>query len=417
VKQTKTITAKVKAQKAAAMGQVSSQNTRLQVGLWTTPASPGESATVPPIIYPATAAQMIGDLVLVTNGELHTCSETGVSATYRNARQAIVAVRHLQHLIRGFSSAGHAGSISACFSLYHAGDVPADDDVDPAATNRREADKVLLLGNVCAEAKSIPGLRFKDATGGNPKRSGTVLELLPPVYSSTSKLIPSSPPAPAQSSAPRLVLNTKTPSQPQPPAVQARPKAAVLPTSSPEASLAASARRILHHLLASPRSRLIGGVAAGCVALLVLGFSLKPLAKSKTASPSSPPLRKVDQPARTAPQLVASPSYAPANPTPSSPAPIAPDRSKQQSQPPAKPSAAGPPKVAAATKEPAAPAMPMTTYSSSDISLLISRADRLAGDGHYDRAITMYRAILKQDPRNVPAQEGLKRALRNQNQD
>jgi len=44
---------------------------------------------------------------------------------------------------------------------------------------------------------------------------------------------------------------------------------------------------------------------------------------------------------------------------------------------------------------------------------MIANADKLAGDGHYDRAITLYDAVLKADRKNAAALAGRQRAVYN----
>jgi hypothetical protein len=49
-------------------------------------------------------------------------------------------------------------------------------------------------------------------------------------------------------------------------------------------------------------------------------------------------------------------------------------------------------------------------FSQADIPALLARADGYAGNGQYDRAISLYQVVLKIDPRNQSAREGLQRA-------
>jgi class 3 adenylate cyclase/predicted Ser/Thr protein kinase len=49
-------------------------------------------------------------------------------------------------------------------------------------------------------------------------------------------------------------------------------------------------------------------------------------------------------------------------------------------------------------------------FSQADIPALLARADGYAGKGQYDRAISLYQVVLKIDPRNQSAREGLQRA-------
>jgi hypothetical protein len=52
-------------------------------------------------------------------------------------------------------------------------------------------------------------------------------------------------------------------------------------------------------------------------------------------------------------------------------------------------------------------------FSPAEISSLLAKADQDAGDGRYDRAIFEYQTILKSEPGNAQAKDGLARAIRN----
>ena len=49
-------------------------------------------------------------------------------------------------------------------------------------------------------------------------------------------------------------------------------------------------------------------------------------------------------------------------------------------------------------------------FTGADIPALLARADGYSGKGQYDRAISLYQEVLKIDPRNQSAREGLQRA-------
>jgi hypothetical protein len=53
------------------------------------------------------------------------------------------------------------------------------------------------------------------------------------------------------------------------------------------------------------------------------------------------------------------------------------------------------------------------TFSPDEINRLIALADRESGDGKFDGAISTYKIVLKHDPSNARAKEGLARAIRN----
>jgi len=76
------------------------------------------------------------------------------------------------------------------------------------------------------------------------------------------------------------------------------------------------------------------------------------------------------------------------------------------------PTGTQPATAASATGTPPEPAgrRESSLFTATDIPALLARADGFAGKGQYDRAISLYQEILKIDPRNQSAREGLQRA-------
>lgn len=109
------------------------------------------------------------------------------------------------------------------------------------------------------------------------------------------------------------------------------------------------------------------------------------------------------------------------------PAPSAPARAPQEEAKAANPGKEAPSKGGAAP-EPSARVKPASAggvaetpletssqggrslFSQADVPALLARADGYAGKGQYDRAISLYQVVLKIDPRNQSAREGLQRA-------
>ena len=69
--------------------------------------------------------------------------------------------------------------------------------------------------------------------------------------------------------------------------------------------------------------------------------------------------------------------------------------------------------MAAKESAPDKPQEPPTKYTEAEIDHMIARADKLAGDGSYDKAIFIYNMVLKQEGRNSAALSGRDRAIRN----
>jgi hypothetical protein len=377
------------------------------------PGGPGESTLVHVDLRPRSAngpgapgaVQMLGDLVAATSGELRGSSSAGLSAAYASARQAVAAVRHMQRLVHGFTEAAASpapGGVYASFTLRYADDAV----VQPAATTslpRPEAEPVLLLGRLCGDAGSIPGLQFKET---NLARGGKVMELLPPAYPA-AQARPSAlpPPAPKASAAPAAAR-------------------AGTPTDAPRAATASFSAVVRKpDDLPAPRNTrmiaILAGVAA-VIVLIVVALVMRSSGKAKpetpiaatpastAAGPSEPAAEKSGPPARL-PETSGTPAAV--THTPATPA-----KPKSAATPAAPTPTTEGDKAAKEKETPPAPSGgPTLTFSNSEIAQMIAKADKLSGDGSYDRAILLYNTVLRQDRKNAQALAGLQRATRNQN--
>jgi len=364
-----------------------SAETLLHVDLWTDNASPAAGAFQP------VAAQMVNDLILGSSGTIQACSDNAVYASYGSTRQAIAAVRKLCGLIDGFSSTADTAAVHAAFTLCHAGD---SESLSLRDTSQTEPQRVLLIGAICQAARTIPGLRFRELPAPGQAPHCTTIELLTPPHH-----VPAVSPQPAALAAAAPTVPTVKPRPVAgPPQKSVAPPPAKLPIRTPSAVPQQSSPA------PDPKRRMLTFAGAGVAGLVVIGgivFALRPTAKPQpaaapiTAAAALPAVTPQPQPTTIAPVAPAPKSSTPIEPRRQ---PTAPPKVKQPTPPPDH--QAAPP-----------PSSSGVTFSPDEIRRMIANADKLAGDGHYDRAITLYDAVLKADRKNAAALAGRQRAVYN----
>jgi|GEM_PF-4442608 len=351
-----------------------SPETLLHVDLWTDKTSDA---------FQPLAVQMVNDLILGTAGELQSSTDAAISASYRTTRQAIAAVRNLCLLIDGFSTTGHAG-VHAAFTVCYAGDLEHRDS-SPAVPQR-----VLLIGAICDAARTIPGLRFRELPASAKAPHCATLELLTPPHHQRAVAVPASAPA--------------APAIPKPVEVSPQ-KPAKLPVRTPAESSQQS------QPAPNPKRRMqifaaAGGVVlAGIIAFVFL--SRTPAKSQPAATPvaavTPPAPTPQPAPARVSALPVAAPSVVPTAKPPAEPRKQPPVPTKTKEPPPPQPEhETAPP-----------PSSSGVTFSPDEIKRMIASADKLSGDGNYDRAIALYDAVLRADRKNGAATEGRQRAVYN----
>jgi len=343
-----------------------SSETLLHVDLWTDKT---------PNPFQPLAAQMVSDLILGTAGTVQSSTESAISASFRSTRQAIAAVRNLCLLIDGFSTTGNA-NLHAAFTLCYAG------DLEHRSSPPTEPQRVLLIGAVCDVARTIPGLRFRELPPNAKAPHCTTLELLTPAHHQRA----ASRPTPA-------ALATAKPLEVSP------QKPAKLPVGTPSSSGQPEPA-------SNPKRRMQIFAAAGVAGLVVIGgivFALRPATKPQ---PAAVPTRV----ATAVPAVAPPPQPATIAPAASTTKPGTPIEPRKQPPPPAKVKQPTPP----TPQEHETPTSSSSvTFSPDEIRRMIASADKLSGDGNYDRAITLYDAVLKVDRKNAAALGGRQRAVYN----
>ena len=170
----------------------------------------------------------------------------------------------------------------------------------------------------------------------------------------------------------------------------------------------------------------MGWIIGSVVALAVVGALVIPLVHRSAPSKAQPIVPAVhastDTPAASATPAVPAPVPVSATTTPeATTAPVTRAAQKEEGEPPARESRKNRNKKSKASSDeevaasdPGSGENTSGVYSQSDLQSLMAKADSYSGRGDYEKAIIVYRQILRKDPKNGPAREGLSRAQESQ---
>jgi hypothetical protein len=409
MEKTRTTPAKKRKKPAAeglSEGRGSAAPVLLNVYLWD-----AEGNDIPPL-----AVAMVGDLLASSPCELHGPSTSSVAASFPDAAQAVAAARRLGRLCRGFSRNVQSGQLEGCFFLCNlAEDQPGFESqwVERLPLMARQNNgQILLLGDLCQSAGSIPGLQFEAVFGlwvppGADRRS--LLKLMPPTQMEgyvdepievrTPSVKAATGPASTQASPPIL------PVAQVPVSVPVSGVAPSLQADHPQTTGAEMAG--FSPVESAPKRQFptrwvaMGGAAAMAVAAAAVLLQ-------HPGRPGTP--QQLVVPA-------ASPTPATVNPAPPSTAPVLQPASAGTGK--KKPADTGHDQpgdqtVAAPvpTKKEAGEGTNLP-FLSEEISRSLAIAEKEVGDGKYDEAISTYNIILRKDPGNAQAISGRNKAIRN----
>ncbi len=413
----------------------------LQVRMWT--GDDVREVRVPPL-----ARAMVADLLSISGCEIQEESEASFTANFQDAVHAVRAARHLQRMIRGFCSASEPGCLNGCVTLSNAEEPPPSLDLgllhQTQVLHPALPGQIILVGGLCESARLIPGLQFAPLSGGvaAPDARGrvrTVLHLLPPASGEDAADKPiafrvTSTGTKRRVTTAELVAMSNA-------AAEAR--MAADGNAGEEAQLAAATRPAGKGPLVEEgdeRKRklpLLWIGIGGAAAAVVVGGLLLMSSPHKSAAPAATPASaSIQPPVAEAPAPVALAPVAPAAVGPklprvspaAQPKPVAvvaePVAAADSGEKPlsAKERRAQEKEELAAKKkaaaeggegDPKAPKGGAGLISAADINYLLSTAQKDAGDGKYDKAILEFQTVLKYEPSNAAAKEGLARATRN----
>jgi hypothetical protein len=410
----------------------------LKVYLWT-----GEGSDAP-----QSAFAMVDDLLSTSPCEVCDRSSFSIGASFSDTAQAVNAARRLWRLIQGFSRASKTGYLGGCFTFSSAEDVNAEAETQflhqlPVLT-RFHSGQLFFVGALCESARSIPGLQFETSP---EEFNRPLLRLMPPVQMEDYVEEPGGCWAPAverkiqlmeeiDPSSPWLEFE-RTPIQQisvvAPQSVSATDRSA---TDVEEIAPFFRVEKIPSHKFPLPWA---GLACAAVVALATIGILVQhskksqqptvhsvPVTPAPAASPkaSVPPPASASAPASESPRAsVPLPAPPSANSAKASPTSIEPNgNGARRDVVSAKRRAADAGQNQASNgdgTETSGPRKGDTTkagsliFTASEIDRMVAMADRDSGDGRFDDAIAKYKTVLKREPTNARAKEGLARAIRN----
>jgi hypothetical protein len=436
----KTTSGKDKRQRSLAVDGPPPTGVQLYVRLWS-----GDGSEDPKV--PAPARDMIADLLSISGCVMREEGPGLYSANFQDAVQAVRAARHLQRMIRGFCSGTEPGCVNGCVALANAEEPEPTLDLSllhqTQVLQPAQPGQILLVGALCESARLIPGLQFHPLSGGvvapdRSRRPRQVLHLLPPASGQASG--PDAADQPIQyritATGSRKRVTTaeivaqsaaRTPTA-EAPLIAHRKGDAAVSTGYGRDEEGARKKKVQTLWIAA------GGVAAAAIVagVVFLGSSHKAAAPA-AATPVAGP-KVVEAPAAATPPAVQPPATVPAvpptrvdpPPPPHVAPPVAPAAASADGTDVPKPltakqkreqerAEAREKKKAAAEEADGDPKPPSgaSLISPAEIPSLLASAEKDAGDGNYARAILKYKSILKSQPSNAAAKEGLRRAMSN----
>jgi hypothetical protein len=408
---------------------VPAAQTMLQVYLWT---EKGGDA-------PQSAREMVVDLLGASPCVVRDGYQSPIHASFTETPQAVKAAWRLRRLVRGFSEASRAGRLGACFILSNLAETHPEVPLlkrFPVLT-KVNSGQVLLVGSLCESMREVPGFRFEAVSDEwmTPEvvGYGSVLQLCPPLQMDGYVAEPSDHWAPAVETksqtpvveeVPPPTVATKAVMVEEITVVAPRPVAesVVGPLAHAETQGFSGTKRAARGMT---RFAWIGLGCAAVVALTTIAIRVSSSRRSEAPAPQPPAVvRSISSTPTAVPAKMEVPS------SPSSPvkadeptAVLKPgklDARDVRDAANAIRKGTGLGKGQAIDGEDAAAdgrkgGVDRTgiTFSSDEINRTIALADRESGDGKFDDAIRTYRIVLKHDPSNARAREGLERAIRN----
>jgi hypothetical protein len=382
---------------------------------------------------------MISDLVVASHGRAARELPAVMTAHFANARQAIVAAKRIQTSILEFLACWQGDYIGAAILVHPPAAAGFTAAVAQNALRLSEPGQIVLSGEVSRGFQEVPGIELRDVpaltTGGSE-------------HAGLSELVWTTPEKIAQlRNSVKTGVSRKQESPPVGATMIVNAQFAARGTSnSPEPAGATGSvpaegdRRITKPPLSDDlkknrdtsfqegladfeerrsfltRTRLI----LGAVAVVIVGVGIAmfyPSGGSK--APLSKPQTPASETTQTNQPQVTQHQVAPTEPTPLQPSPESPSVDlKAQPQPPvtkvAQPKATDKhPKdkdKGSQTKTDEAP--PIAGYegmTQKDIPRLLQMAKTHAGGGNYEKAETEYQVVLRLQPGNADAKEGLRR--------
>jgi hypothetical protein len=369
---------------------------------------------------PPMALAMIEDLLAASPCEVKDRTPLKVTATFQDVLASLNTARRLQRLVQGYSRTSSDRRLGGCFVVFSAED--ANYEVEAffphilSEMRLKEDSQIWFVGNLCRSVRTIPGLHFETASD-----TATVLRLMPfrreDNIGEPDLWVPPPNDRPQTSTVDNLAITSiedeisaihayESPIIPLAPAPVLETVAAVEEKASPTIGTSSGTRFPKLWLL-------MGGTAAVivvAVAMIVSHFSKSQAPVGETGNRNSsvktgqPTTTETIPSSQTTPPAVSSTD----KPTSHDKGPETPPRRDNPST-----------RQTRVTKDESGSGKPDTSrvggivFTAAEINSLIEHADKDSGDGKFDDAISKYQTVLKREPTNARALEGLERARRN----
>jgi hypothetical protein len=395
---------------------------------------------------------MIADLVGASGGRVAEASHAVMAAQFDSSRQALVAARRIQTSILEFVACRAGERVGAAILIYH----PMSSDLTgfsgelvQLALVKAKPGQILLADNVSQRLRDLPGIEFRTVDARTGDGQTGLLELMWTTEERLALLAdsvvdvaePPSSAGPAMGAT--LIVNSPSVNSPitrRGPSNEAAPPVMgasdfVVKDGSETASRRAGQSQntaqnrapVFEELQDSPGNPLTEGlddfgeqpfltrtrVILGVVALVLVGALIAVLFRPTHVSKSPLPPQQDQTSATESPATQPRPTEPEAKTAQPEPEPVKPQvKVPVVVTPPQKPTKVTPDnrvKIKKDDSEEPAPLEEYGGYSQKDIPTLLDFAKTDAGKGNYANARKEYSIILKLQPKNQDAKDGLRR--------
>ena len=410
---------------------------------------------------------MIADLVAASLGRIANESPNVLAAHFDTCGQALVAARRIQATILEFLSGSPGEAVGAAILIYQPTGAEAGLNAESlrAVLARARAGQILFAESLAQYWRDVPGIEFRavpamSGSGAEQMRLAELLWSTPEQGARLQRLVLEEPPAPAPAPEPEapsmgatmmvnvpslsprrdehsgpvappstrdFAFSESSESSPQAPVPEARQRTGSIRVE-PE-STADAGDSLLQGLDEEKPFLTRGKILIGVVGVVLLAALITvlywPVPQSKVRVPASEPTvpstpsGKASVPQPTPEQPPAAKTEAPTPPSSADKSANVPQKTKPKptTHPPNKPATETP---AAEVKPPIVPPPPAAVdevdgFTKKDIPSLLRMARKDVGDGRYDDARNEYRKILRLQPDNQDAKDGMQKLDRIKN--
>jgi hypothetical protein len=361
---------------------------------------------------------MIGDMVQTSEGSQRTDNSRSLVANFASPARAATAARRIQHAVREFAQHRPESCVGVSISIHPPATPRAVGDPDPneLALQRAEPGQILVASETYAALYSLPGLEFR-ATAASSGLDRELIWTTPENYQWFRELFEKS-----KKNAPAADESTTA----EIPYTATRIWMPETPTTPGEIHTGTAERSIAADVSEYPieESRIPGSIrrwwwAAATVMVLILVavlFLFPSGGKRRNTAPAqlqqAPPPQNVNVPASSENHVVT--PVATSEEKPNTEAPLATAQPEVPNTPALESPKHSNSQAENSKKETNATMLKRGVvdydgFTVREIPQLLRRADADAGAGNYEQARREYEIVLKLDPGNLTAKQGLHR--------